>query len=99
MIINQQAAGGGGNTGPYVVGKVASQTYYTVNPVIAQASDTVTVKWTSSASPLPPMQGFGVTYVDGSTYEVLKQSGSIAKNETFTFTMPAEDVVINFIDL
>ena len=86
----------GGGSGPYVVGNNTWSVNFTINPVIADENDTVTVKCTSSM-PLSPGEVLGITDVDGNTVTILKDSGMISKNETWTFTMPGYSVVLDWI--
>lgn len=88
--------GGGGGSGPYVVGVVPSNKF-TVNNVINQAGVTVTVSYTGTSSqPLPPGSQLVVADVNGTTLIVLKASGSISVGATFTFTMPSESVAVMY---
>ena len=86
----------GGGSGPYVVGNNTGSVNFTIHPVIADENDTVTVKCTSSM-PLSPGEVLGITDVDGNTVTILKDSGMISKNETWTFTMPGYSVVLDWI--
>ena len=88
--------GGGGGSGPYVVG-VVPQNKFTVSNTINQSGATVTVSYAgTSAMPLPPMSQLVVADVNQTTLIVLKGGGTISVGETYTFTMPSESVVIMY---
>lgn len=88
------ASGGGG--GPYVVGVVEGGNFR-ASPVINQAGATVTVYYTGTSSkPLPPMSQLVVADVGETVLIVLKSGGILTVGETFTFTMPSENVVVMY---
>lgn len=93
---------GGGGSGPYTVcvTPYISQTYwFKVSPSVCSGGDTVTVTYMNKTSAaLEPGVGIGITDMDGVTLVVLKSSGTLVKNNTFTFTMPAQDVLLSQVD-
>lgn len=96
IITYTKPSSGGGSGGFYVVGNNLG-TNWTITPVVAESGASITVKYTGSTQPVPPMSGYGIADVNGATLVPLKTSGSITKNETFTFTMPSESCVLREI--
>lgn len=96
IITYTKPSSGGGGGGFYVVGNNLG-TNWTITPVVAESGASITVKYTGSTQPVPPMAGYGIADVYGATLIPLKTSGSITKNETFTFTMPSESCVLREI--
>lgn len=93
---------GGGGASQYVVGVSpnVSQTYYfKVSPAVCGEGDTVTVTHMQNATkPIPPGSGFGITDIDGATLAVLYTAISIKYQTSFTFQMPAQDVILSIVD-
>lgn len=104
MIFNQQAAGGsgGGGSSRYIVGidyDVSRIYWFSITPAICSEGDTVTVKYENSNSkPLQPMTALGITDLDGTTLAVLSTAMKIEHGNTFTFSMPEQDVLLSLVE-
>lgn len=106
MIFNQQAvggSGGGGGASRYVVGidyDVSIVYWFSVTPAACSEGDTVTVKYEDTVSkPLEPMKALGITDLDGTTLAVLSTAMKINYGDTFTFSMPAQDVLLSLVEV